>query len=429
MVLFLWRFVASIGLLTPSSAFPAEKRSAPEGVATIQSALSGVLGGLAADASEASSIFSALIEAVEDTTADQIPGTPTSLPQVSSILASVFSAAPTVLYENLVDLAANGLSPGKANLENILLNNFAPQNSVVNINLRSPKTVVFPKKAKTDAPYTLSEAQLREVIYIPPTFTYGQKPPVILVPGTGNTGYQTFSNNFIPLLTGVSFADPVWLNIPNQLLMDAQVNAEYVAYAINYIAGITNKKVSLVTWSQGGLISQWAFKYWPSTRNVTSDLISISPDFHGTLTVAFSCPGTASNSCTPAIIQQGYTSNLITKLRSNGGDSAYVPTTTIYSGTDEIVNPQTGTGASAFINDARAVGVSNTQVQTACPGQPAGGTYTHEGVLYNPLSFALAVDALTHSGPGLLSRINLASVCAQVAAPGLTAQDLILTEG
>lgn len=53
-------------------------------------------------------------------------------------------------------------------------------------------------------------------------------PPVILVPGTGNLGFQTFEGNFIQLFTGTSYADPVWLNIPGYLLGDAQVNAEYV---------------------------------------------------------------------------------------------------------------------------------------------------------------------------------------------------------
>lgn len=93
------------------------------------------------------------------------------------------------------------------------------------------------------------------------------------------------------------------------------------------------------------------------------------------------------------------------------------------------MEPQSGTGASAYINDARGVGVSNTQVQLACPALPAGGAYTHEGVLYNPLSFALAVDALTNPGPGSLSRIDLASVCLQAVAPGLDAQDVVVTEG
>jgi hypothetical protein len=73
----------------------------------------------------------------------------------------------------------------------------------------------------TDPSYSLIESQLRQVIYIPPTFKHGQKPPVILVPGSGATGFQSFDGNFIPLLTGVDYADPVWLNIPIQLSGDA----------------------------------------------------------------------------------------------------------------------------------------------------------------------------------------------------------------
>jgi hypothetical protein len=203
-----------------------------------------------------------------------------------------------------------------------------------------------------------------------------------------------------------------------------------VAYAINYISAVSsNTNVSIITWSQGSIDSQWAFKYWPSTRAITSDLISISPDFHGSVLVSYSCPGVASPYCTPAIIQQGYNSNFITTLRANGGDSAYVPTTTIYSANDEVVQPQTGTIASGYINDARGVGASNTMIQAACAGYPAGGNYTHAGVLYNPLSYALAVDALTNKGPGSLSRIDLPTVCSQQLAPGLTAQDIVLTEG
>ncbi|EKG19465.1 hypothetical protein MPH_03329 [Macrophomina phaseolina MS6] len=51
------------------------------------------------------------------------------------------------------------------------------------------------------------------------------KPPAVLVPGTGAKGGETFGSNFIPLLTGVDYADPVWLNIPGFMLDDAQVNS------------------------------------------------------------------------------------------------------------------------------------------------------------------------------------------------------------
>jgi hypothetical protein len=119
----------------------------------------------------------------------------------------------------------------------------------------------------------------------------------------------------------------------------------------------------------------------------------------------------------------------VTALRARGGDSAYVPTTTVYSETDEIVEPQQGVLASAFLLDARGVGVANVDVQSVCGVGPAGGLVTHEGVLYNALAWALVVDALTHAGPASLERVNVLDVCGQLAAPGLDVGDVLTTEG
>lgn len=86
--------------------------------------------------------------------------------------------------------------------------------------------------------------------------------------------------NYIPLLQGSSIADPVWLNIPGFLLADAQLHAEYIAYAVNYIYGISNKrKVSVAAWSQGSIDGQWAWKYWPSARAKVTDFITFSGDY------------------------------------------------------------------------------------------------------------------------------------------------------
>jgi len=354
--------------------------------------------------------------------------TPTNEADAISRLSSINQVAqPTNIIEYDALLVANGLTTISV-AEGIadFLGEFTQMDSSSNSN-PDPPTSVYPQKSPCDAPYSISEDSLRSAIYIPDSFTYGAKPPVILFPGTGATGYITFDGNFIPLLQNVDYADPVWVNVPGFLLDDAQGNAEYAAYAINYISSLTKTNTSIIGWSQGNINIQWAFKYWPSTRSVTNDHVAISPDYKGTVLANFIDVSGLANEA--AVLQQQYFSNYITTLRADDGDSAYVPTTTVYSGFfDEIVEPQQGTNASAYLLDARNVGVSNTEVQLACPDQPAGSFYSHEGVLYNPIAYGLAMDALTHPGPGQLSRVDTSSLCQMYAAPGLTLEDILLTE-
>ncbi|KXJ86499.1 hypothetical protein Micbo1qcDRAFT_219036 [Microdochium bolleyi] len=293
---------------------------------------------------------------------------------------------------------------------------------------RDPSRPVYPKAKSCDAPYSVSEAKLRAAIHIPATFTYGRKRPVILFPGTSNTGYITFSGNFIPLLTGVEWADPVWVNVPGFLLDDAQVNAEYAAYAMNYIAALTSRSdVGIVAWSQGNIDCQWAYKYWPSTRGVVTDHVAISADYAGTVFANAATLLVPALTNDPSVLQQEAGSQFITRLRQGGGDSAFVPTTSLYSGFfDEVVQPQSGPGASAFLK-----GATNVEVQQACGGKGLAGTiYTHESMLANPLAFAMAKDALTHDGPGQLARVEggLDAVCKPYLTPGLGLDELLLTE-
>ncbi|WYZ42436.1 hypothetical protein EsH8_VI_000135 [Colletotrichum jinshuiense] len=344
---------------------------------------------------------------------------------------------PTGLLSSFQGLLGTGLL-GSLDLVNNANKLIAPINSIDstnNVNPSNPSRPIWPKKDAADAPYTLSEQQLRQAIFIPQTFTYGQKPPVIFIPGTGVYGGETFSPNLLKLLSNVPYADPVWLNIPGALLNDAQVNSEYVAYAINYINGISNKNSSIISWSQGGLDTQWAFTFWPSTRSVVSNFFPVSPDFHGTVLANVLClsPGVGALNlpCDPSVIQQQYTSLFIKTLRDRGGADAYVPTTTFYSALlDEVVQPQQGTTASAYLTDARRVGVTNVEVQSVCPGLPAGSVYGHATTLFNPLTAALIKDVLQRNqGPAQISNINLNDVCKDFIAPGLSLVDGIATAG
>ncbi|KAJ4397543.1 hypothetical protein N0V93_001774 [Gnomoniopsis smithogilvyi] len=387
--------------------------------------------------SAASSALSSLTKVTPTTAA------PTNAQQLNSALQGIYTANYTNLAVPVASQIAAGLiSSSGSSLGSVIssllgTNPLLPtgENSVANINLRAPTTAVYPKKGANDAPYSVTEAQLRAAIYIPSTFTYGQKPPTIFVPGTAAYGGSAFGSNLRKLLTGQTYADPVWLNIPGSGLGDVQVNSEYVAYAINYISGISqNKNVSVISWSQGGINSQWALTFFPSTRSVVSDFIPVAPDFHGTVMADVLCSsasGTGTSqtpTCAPAFLQQEYNSALITAFRAKGGAIAYVPTTTLYSGfLDEIVEPQQGTNASAFLQGPSTL-VTNNEFQSICPSGSGGASFFgHATSLYNPLSYALVVDALTHDGPGLASRLNLTAVCAPSSAPGLTIADNLQT--
>ena len=212
------------------------------------------------------------------------------------------------------------------------------------------------------------------------------------------------------------------------MLDDIQDNAEYVAYAINYISAISSRNVSIVGFSQASVAVRWAEKYWPSTRSVISSDVHVSPDYHGSEIAYLLCP--SSVPCPPAILQQDYNSLFIATMRNNGGDSPYAPLTTLYSLFDEAVQPQEGTTASGYSTDAHDVGVTNVYMQQYCGTLlPGGAPYnTHEGLLYNALGWAVAQDAIKNGGPGEISNVDIAAECEKFAADGLSLDDILATE-
>jgi hypothetical protein len=68
------------------------------------------------------------------------------------------------------------------------------ENSMSNVNIQKPKDTIYPKKGN-DPKYSVTESSLRAAIYIPPSFQGGEVQPVILMPGTGSTGYLTYAGN------------------------------------------------------------------------------------------------------------------------------------------------------------------------------------------------------------------------------------------
>jgi hypothetical protein len=400
--------------------------------------LGGLIGGLVG---ATSTLTATVVEALNGSLTELLHPKPTGSPKntgdVLSYLQKRYSSRNNTGYvQNGINYALNGILPTLIEARGIqgamIVEGSQGINSFTNSNPAPPKTI-YPRAQSTDPEFSVSETSLRAAIYIPSTFDAKKAPnPVLLVPGTATFGGVVYDGNFAKILQAdPSIGQPVWLNVPEALLMDAQLNSEYVAYAINYINAITGSKVNVIGWSQGNLDSQWAFKYFPSTQASTKQLISISPDFHGTV-VASLVDIVADIGVVPStqsLLQQEYNSHYITQLRKNGGDSAYVPTTTFYSALfDEIVQPQQGTGASAYMNDARGVGVSNNEIQNVCGIAPAGAIGTHESLLFNGFVVSLALEALKKGKAVQASEIDLATVCQLAVYPGLDLIDVLETE-
>lgn len=248
--------------------------------------LGGLLGGLngavnglldtvssAVAAGDPGAVASALVKIVA-------PNRPSNIADVQ-VRASAIWASPTGrtdIYPAIASQVAAGLGPLLDGTLNTVLLGGLPVGENSDNNNNPSTQGIYPSKEDGDAPYSLSEDDLRKAIYIPSGFQYGagSKRPVLMIPGTGSYGGIVFANNLRKLLSDQPFADPVWLNVPGAMLGDAQVNSEYVAYAINYISAVCNSNkdnLAVVSWSQGGLDTQWALKYWPSTRKVIKDLL------------------------------------------------------------------------------------------------------------------------------------------------------------
>jgi hypothetical protein len=178
------------------------------------------------DAGSAQSIFQNIVPATA----------PTSIAQEQAGVTQVRALNPGNIFESGADILLAGLAGG--DFETIA-SAYLVESNTMNLNFKEPIVPVYPKAGPLDAPYDLSESQLRQAIYIPPDYTYGRKPPVIFLPGTGAVAGQNFAPNYGKLFKEQGVADPVYLNLPGENLADIQVAAEYTAYAINYISGIS----------------------------------------------------------------------------------------------------------------------------------------------------------------------------------------------
>jgi triacylglycerol esterase/lipase EstA (alpha/beta hydrolase family) len=230
---------------------------------------------------------------------------------------------------------------------------------------------------------------------------------VLFVPGT-TVNPDAYSWNWLRALDELG-RPYCTVTLPFDTTGDVQIAAEYVVSAIRTIAARTGRKVQVMGHSQGGIIPRFALRFWPDLRSQVDDYIAFAATNHGTVIAGPMCTA----GCQPAIWQQAIGSRLIQAMNSYQETFAGISYTQIYTHTDQIVQPNLDEHGSTSLSGPGKI--SNVATQDVCPANLAD----HIAVgSYDPVAYALAVDALEHPGPADPRRIP-PSVCAEAVMPGV----------
>jgi hypothetical protein len=237
---------------------------------------------------------------------------------------------------------------------------------------------------------------------------------VVLVPPTLVTPHEAwFAYERAFDAMGLPYCE---VEVPHFTTQDIQVNAEYTVYAVRRAHDLSGRRVQILGWSQsGGPEPRWALRFWPDIRPMVDDVVGIAGTSHGTPMIAAFCNGP----CIPALRQQWDISAFTRALNSGQETFAGIDYTEIYSHTDQFVQPDLdSSGTSSLHGPGR---ITDVATQDICPGNVAD----HLAFYYDPVAYALAIDALTHDGPAVPARIDRA-LCAQATMPYIRPNDVPL---
>ena len=233
--------------------------------------------------------------------------------------------------------------------------------------------------------------------------------PILLVPGTTLTPSVNFSWNYERALTALRLPYCT-VELPGDAMGDVQIAGEYVVHAIRTAHRLSGRKVQIIGYSQGGMVPRWALRFWPDTRPLVDDDIGLDASNHGTLDARPAC----TFGCAPSFWQQATGSHFLSALNSYQETFPGISYTEIFSRTDEVVTPNLDSSGSSSVHGGGGT-ITNVAVQDICPNDVSEHLAMGS---YDPVGYALALDAVTHAGAANPSRVNR-TVCAQPFQPGV----------
>jgi triacylglycerol lipase len=254
--------------------------------------------------------------------------------------------------------------------------------------------------APADPPLTEPSAALRRATTCDPGERLrSAKAVVLLVHGTATTPQESWSWGYERALRADGFALCI-VRLPAYGLGSITRAAEYVVAAARIAIRRSERRIAIIGHSQGGQLAVWVTRFFPDVAREVRDVVTLASPLDGT---AFGNGLCALGRCIPLAWQSRRGSKTVAALRRAPVPKG-VSTTAIATRYDEIVFPQPA------VNNIR--GARSILLQDVCANDPV----EHNLILGDPLGYALAVDAITRSGPADPARIPR-STCQQAFIP------------
>jgi pimeloyl-ACP methyl ester carboxylesterase len=273
----------------------------------------------------------------------------------------------------------------------------------------SAQAITYAPPDRPGPPLSVPQADLDAALSCAGNLAAARRGPVLLVPGTAYSPKSDFSWNWEPALTKLGIPWCV-VALPGNGMGDIQTAAEYVVNGIRTMYAQSGRRIAIIGHSQGGMVPRWAFRFWPNTRKMVDDEIGLSPSNHGTLDADPVCI----LGCAPSFWQQRDKADFIKALNSYQETFPGISYTTAYTRLDEVVFPNLAGQGSALHGGGGAI--TNVAIQQICPldvsDHLAIGTY-------DPVAYAIAIDALSHPGPADPSRLIGTGLCTKLLMPGV----------
>ncbi len=296
------------------------------------------------------------------------------------------------------------------------------------IGIACPASAAAISYAPVDQPgpaLSVPAAGLAQSLRCTASLTSAGRAPVLFVPPTlTNPDEAFFAYEDALTAMGIPYCT---VTIPDYTTIDIQVSAEYVVYAVRAMHAEAHRRVQIIGWSQGGGPEpRWALRFWPDIRPMVSKLIDLEAPNHGTVVLHYTCTGSGSaescdssmcpGHCVPALYQQADNSQFTAALNSGQETFPGIAYTNVYSHTSQFVQPNLNSSGSTSLHGGGEI--ANIATQDICPANAAD----HLAYYYDPVAYAIVIDALTHNGPADPIRINR-DVCTEVSNPYVSASE------